>query len=230
MKMKNKRKTMLIAALAVAVIALAGVGYAATAWTGTTINSDNTAEGVYIKVTQLNDDYDGAFTTATPIGINTYTDARFTSPIYSLMNSTQIVTGWYGVEIGSGATLEIEPTGATYNTYQIDFKASSLPAGWSYLMVFGTGNNAKSDVITSADLSGQVTGVTLTDDKVVAHLYIVSDTLFQNIKNGQLGPLDTTVYEDEAASTNAPTNNGTIFTEVNVTFTVAGEVAQQQNP
>ena len=50
--MKSKKVTMLAAALVVAVVALAGIGYAATSYTAKTTNTDNGLNSVYLTATQ----------------------------------------------------------------------------------------------------------------------------------------------------------------------------------
>ena len=51
--MKSKKVTMLAAALVVAVVALAGVGYATTAYTAKTTNGNNTAQATYLIIEQV---------------------------------------------------------------------------------------------------------------------------------------------------------------------------------
>jgi hypothetical protein len=50
--MQNKKVTMLAAVLAVTVIAMAGVGYAAVQYTATTTNTGNTMDSTYVVLTQ----------------------------------------------------------------------------------------------------------------------------------------------------------------------------------
>ncbi|MBO6084541.1 MAG: hypothetical protein J6O90_05630, partial [Candidatus Methanomethylophilaceae archaeon] len=67
--MKSKKVTMLAAALVVAVVAAAGIGYAATSFTATTTNSGNGLDSTYIVMSQT--------TATTAYGENMLKDVYF---------------------------------------------------------------------------------------------------------------------------------------------------------
>ena len=119
-KKNNKRKVMLIAAFAVAVIALAGVGYAATLnYKATTVNDDNDATSVYVLVTQ--DYYTSKF--GGQVKFNTYTDTAAT--IYSLAEDDDVDGVKTGQQIGDGVNLTFTNDDANAKSYNIGIKTTA---------------------------------------------------------------------------------------------------------
>ena len=194
-KKNNKKKTMLIAAFAVAVIALAGIGYAtAVGYKATTVNSDNDATGIYFTATQGN--YEAAFTPASEILINTYTDTNNnpdTKTLYTIDATATAIdvdgdstNDHYAVQIGAAAGLNISLSGATTTGYTVSVKAAGTLNGttgatdvWKYIVLIkdkyvvldGSGEGSVS--ITSVGTAG--------DDQIVnVKLYIASTKVFEN--------------------------------------------------
>lgn len=99
--MKANKKTMIAAALAVAVVALAGAGYAAvTSYKATTTNDGNDLESAYIKMTQG--------------GAGAYSTDFFTKIYFDTANTTNADTINYTPKYDSivdadGAVLNLDP-------------------------------------------------------------------------------------------------------------------------
>ena len=193
----KKRKVMLIAAFAVAVIALAGVGYAVTGYKATTVNYDNTATGKYITVTQTQDTaYEHTFN-ADNVLFHTYTDASH--ELYTIAGTTTPLTvastdDYTGIQIGD--TINMTISGETSNAYNIDVKVSSGnlngrtgSGAWVYLLEFAAAGSTPKYMI--ADSTGVfATGITQFvpqasgDDQIfTVKLYIatLSTSIFESI-------------------------------------------------
>ena len=176
--MKANRKTMLGVAFAVAVIALAGVGYAAyDGYTATTTNTGNTVGTVYNKITLGSNtaaDYtsfmldDGIeFDSVTDAAVTTYsfhnldTKIKLDNGTYSIDNDIQSATA---VKIsddlvvtvdashgGAGALfLKVNKTFVLGNNVTFLVKADSTFYLMSDLVVVGVGNGTQIDTFSNA--------------------------------------------------------------------------------
>ena len=242
----KKRKVMLIAAFAVAVIALAGLGYAAaTEYKATTVNSGNTANTVYIKATQT--EYTAGFEPADDAQFNTYTDNVYDddtkSAIYALKGATAIAsTGYKGIQLGDGTDLKIEESTGGITTFNVsvtsgELKGTSIEGGdavgWIYIMEFTLSDNTTKNYLyyglhsddTWTDAAG--TGSTVVaDDGTVVKLYLSAKYLFENttaFPGKVIGEMDLPGYTGSPATIVDPT--GALYSNVNVIFTITGETA-----
>ena len=244
-KRNNKRKTMLIAAFAVAVIALAGIGYAtASNFMAKTVNSENTANTVFITATQS--DYTGAFSPASELEFNTYTDddnnPDGTGALYTLTDGNTTIGGYHGKKINAASlTITIALTGSVTGQnvtgYNIAVKTGALagaavsgynsgdPTGWVYIMAFGGTSNLiysfEGGTTWTDDEGSAVDGVEITGTSTTVDLYIAAKKTFN-----QFSTIYTPVADDGyygcGTSTVAPA--AALYDDINVTFTVTAEL------
>ena len=130
--MKSKKVTMLAAALVVAVVALAGVGYAATTYRAETTNDTNTLASTYLTVTQTS----GA-SYSTPMFDKVYFDTK------NVTNDTTIKYTPVTTHTFEDSTTDtFTATGDRTGTYALISKSVTL----SIVQVNGAATEATMDV------------------------------------------------------------------------------------
>ena len=165
--MKTNRKVMLGAALVVAIVALAGVGYAT--FTGpfksVTVNDGNTVSPGYIRADQQN--YTAMFTK--DLELDTYTSS--TEKVYVLKNSTfEVATDVHGELLGE-KQITINAVGITPASYKItavSLSGTTNLGAWSYYLSVDGGNTFV-DVSSINDTTG---AVTIANTTFTVQLYI----------------------------------------------------------
>jgi len=221
--MNASKKTMFAAALAVAIIALAGVGYAsyATSYKAVTVNDDNDAEVAYVKATQT--DYTGVFNGNADF--NTYSFGVDTNEtiVYTLVGGEEIgTTGHYGKSLGSTTiTLANTTNISDYTKYTISASAGTLdlPGNeWKLMISYSTG--------TVNELGNSVV-VVPTSGKVTAELYLVSDKIFSDSADNKVTsglPSSLEGYTNLASSLTAPNESGVaLYENISITFSIVAE-------
>lgn len=235
MKM-TKKKTTLLALFAVSVIALAGIGYAAVnEYIAVTVNDNNAAHSAYItaRQTEYSEQFNGT------VDLYTYSDANF-EYIYALPGSTQVHTinqvAYYGVAIGSGTTITVADNTdldtAQYTIAADITSANALPAGWTYILVYGGTVKA---VVENG--SAAATVVVPNNNAITVQLYIAGPAFSTMKTTGQnpVGPLVTPSVPNSWANYGASTtytgaNDGEIYASANFVFTVTAAEAPAQQP
>ena len=192
-KMKSKKVTMLAAALVVAVVALAGVGYA-TQYTATTNNTENTAQAAYLIIEQTGN-------------AATYDDDWLTKVFFDTVNTgsgthTYTLKKEYGVNNGTIST----------SAETKDMALISVPLGIS-ITKHNSGDNALDITISTSDLktSTQIAGleywIALGDVTSVTGGYSMANA---KLAQGNVGA-DGTVWTFAGDSAISATGNSVTF-------------------
>ncbi len=158
--MKAKRKTMLGVALAVAVIALAGIGYAT--YQGTTTNSGNTITTEYVNINLARGNGD-----ATLIGENIWSGQTLAVKFDSVNNNGTIAYTLNSESVGKKLVIDVTVGGNnTTQTYNLNItvptvQAAGVTGEWTYKIGEGAPISPNANVITvenatTANLSGQL--------------------------------------------------------------------------
>ncbi|MBQ3735527.1 MAG: hypothetical protein II855_01200 [Candidatus Methanomethylophilaceae archaeon] len=169
--MKSKKVTMLVAALAVAVVALAGIGYATVAYTATTTNGNNTIDVTYV---QLSQDGDAKYAKVSFIGKEYFNTVSAWTGDYNTGSEqiTYTVTGEtpavspatnvsaYIISKSGDDGLKLKITDTDGALYKIDITANAAMGGSGIHYYFGLQKGSDA-IIWSAD-EGQVSGSTTT--------------------------------------------------------------------
>lgn len=178
METKTRKTTMIGAALAVAIIALAGAGYAAvTQYTATTTNSNNSMGATYMTMTQ---DGTGEYTNSSFL-TDLYFDSVTVSdnvinytPVYT-HNSTFGTDGdkTYALISVEDFVLNVAQTGTPVSTATLEITAKTgftPTTGLDYTMVVMSNAGTAGAWITksTADVSGEDKTWTFTGDKAVS--------------------------------------------------------------
>lgn len=181
--MKSKKVTMLVAALVVAVVALAGIGYATSpAYKATTTNNDNTLDSTYLVLKQSDNGSGGAYfdlfeaiyyntmttkAAATteepnPVEVTTYT------PVFDYKKDSSSYQKITGEEVGTMALvskaliLNIERTNSSGTDATMKIEADNFTGitGLKYTMVLvkDPSGTAIPVVTTTADVTTPTSG------------------------------------------------------------------------
>lgn len=173
--MKAKKKTMLIAAFAVAIVALAGVGYAAV-YTATTTNTANSLTSTYIVLTQTGGDtyatdwlstiyYDTVNTTSSS---NTEYTPVWSGGKYFNTNVINTTEGDVRVTsiVNNALSINVKSTDAVSGRTLTIASDTALPAGLTYYLSYKIGDGASAAKTLSLDGDGKVsdsiTGISVT--------------------------------------------------------------------
>ena len=160
--MKSKKVTMLAAALVVAVVALAGVGYAAVSnYNATTTNTNNSLDSTYLTATQGGE---GAYTVN--FLTNMYFDSENTAlnvtkytPVYdtnvNLSAKTITTTDCNAAKISKDLSLTIVPTNSNAQNVDITVTTTNFSAvsTFDYILVL-TKSSAPGTIVAGAVNTG----------------------------------------------------------------------------
>ena len=187
--MKTNRKTMLGVAFAVAVIALAGVGYATlSGYTSTMSIDNNAAHAEYLVIKEANDDYSAflnnveeKLNTVNTAGTVTWTHASIT-PVegafdYDTTLSYTGTGGAYDAYAISGASMVVDVNiyGAATDTYNLTITPTVTgnvggPVGVAFILTYKVGTGTEVVLPT-----GQATTLNSidSDDDITIQAYLV---------------------------------------------------------
>jgi len=225
--MKANKKTMFAAALAVAIVALAGVGYAvANNYLATTVtNADNGASSTYFTANQTTyqDVFDGSLV------LNTFNNTNSTTFIYSIDQGTDSVGA--GSDKGKainnvGTVITLTPQGIAPASYSVTSKivSGTVTDGWKYFIQFTYKHAADGDTViawseltktegkwstTSCDL-GAVSGT------ITAKLY-VAGVSFNDVSMANVAAGTYTAY-DGCGSAKGIQDAGSIYSDAAIAF------------
>ncbi len=213
MKM-TKKKTALLAAFAVSIVALAGVGYAVTGFTSVTVNDSNVVTAGYMKATQ------GSTYTSTFSGtleLYTYSDADHTNPIVFVLKdgNVAVASGFAGKKIGSTDTITIEnKTGSDIATLTFNVTLDgTVPAGWNYYVKLGSTYYA----LTAGTTGDQIVTLAIENDDsdtITAELYIAGAAF------SSFGPIYSGTGWGTYGASTTYTGATTTLVDANVVFTI----------
>lgn len=217
--MKANKKTMFAAALAIAVIALAGVGYAAT-YHAVTVNSGNAAQSAYIVADQSS--YNAILSGT--VDFDTLTDATHqgaldgdtTKPYYVIPGGTTTIgtTGFSGKSISEERSITVTPSNVAATSYTLDVACSDttkLNSGWHFYVAVT--DNAETQYV---DLSSpSQIDIVLKNNAVTVQLFIAGTPLNLTSYTGYNTMGSSTTY-DGAAS---------LVTSVDISFTFTAATA-----
>lgn len=231
--MKSKKVTMLAAALVVAVVAAAGIGYAAvTSYKATTENTNNALDSTYLTVTQSGGEGAGAYTYN--FLKNLYFDSENTAenvtkytPVYDCVvgeeggTVSEETTGANMAKISKDLSLKIVPTNSDAENVSITVTTENFHhvTGFTYTMVLldTTGKIVKK--VTNNNTDGWSFGTVALNqegDKAADTTYTVMLFLSGSVTTSS------TVSMNEHAGFAPSTATGTDLTKF--TFTVEAQV------